>query len=103
MKKTPAPAHQRPDREEVHVDAARRMVGRMSVLVQRVLQHQVIEIRLVRRQEDHRMALAQVVDLLEPAAIVVQALLVALRVKHMDELRESSIRNGLWVAAISRR
>ena len=59
----------------------------MAVLVQRVLQDQVVEVRLVRRQEDHRVALGEGVDALQVAAVVVQRLAVRPRVEQMDELR----------------
>ena len=82
-----AAAHERPDREEVHVDAAGGVVGRVAVLVQRVLQDEVVEVRLVGRQEHHRVALGERVDALEVAAVVVQRLAVRPRVEEVDELR----------------
>jgi hypothetical protein len=60
-----APPEELPHREEVHVDAAGGVVRRVAVLVERVLQHEVVEVRLVRRQEDDRMALCELVDALE--------------------------------------
>ena len=83
-----AAPHQRPDREEVHVDAAGGVVRRVAVLVQRVLQHQVVEVRLVRRQEDDRMALRRARRSRSScAAVVVQRLAVAARVEQVDQLR----------------
>ena len=38
---------QRSDEEEVHVDAAGRVVGRQLVLEEHVLKHEVVEVRLV--------------------------------------------------------
>src|SRR5262249_28696066 len=82
-----AATHQRADREEVHVDPAGGVIRGVAVLVQSVLQDEMVEVRLVRRQEDHRIALSQVVDVLEIAAVVVQRLAVSARVEEVDQLR----------------
>ena len=66
-----APAHERPHREEVHVDAARRVIRRVAVLVEKELQDRVVEVRLVRRQEDDREAARDGEDLLELLLVVV--------------------------------
>ena len=55
----PAAPHQRADREEVHVDAAGGVVGGVAVLVQRVLEHEMVEVRLVRGEEHHGMSAAR--------------------------------------------
>jgi hypothetical protein len=83
-----AAADQRPDGEEVHVDAAGGVVRRMAGLVERVLQHQVVEIRLVRRHEHDGASLCERVDLLELAVVVAQHVAVALRVDQPDDARD---------------
>ena len=80
-----AAPHQRPDREEVHVDAAGRVVGRVAVLVQRVLEHQMVEVRLVRGEEHHGVLLRERLHVLELVAIVVELPPVALRVEQADQ------------------
>ncbi len=82
-----APAHERPHRKEVHVDAAGRVVRRMAVLVQCVLENQVIEVRLVRGEEDDRVALRERVDLGELLMVIVQRFAVAACVEEVDQVR----------------
>ena len=60
--------------------------GGVAVLVQRVLEHQVVEVRLVRGQEDDRVALGERVDVLQLGAVVVSSAAVALRVEQVDQL-----------------
>ena len=86
--------HQRPEREEVHVDAAGRMVGRQAVLMQDRLQHAVIEVRLVGRQEHHRVLLGEPADVLDLLGIVVQHFPVRARIEDAPELHDEVDHEG---------
>ncbi len=81
-----AAANERADGKEVHVDAAGRVVRRMPVLVEGVLQHEMIEVRLVGREKDDRIPLRERVDLAKLGAIVVKTLAVAAGVEQSDEV-----------------
>jgi len=78
-------AEHRPHREEVHVDAAGRVVGRRAVVVEQVLQDGVVEVRLVRREEDDGLPRLGREQRLQLLAVVVEVLRVALSVRHANQ------------------
>ena len=77
------PAEQRPDREEVYVDAPGRVIWRKVVLPEHELETEPVEVRAVRGEEDDRVGVAQLGDLgdFEP---VIFELAVALSVESVD-------------------
>ena len=86
--------HQRAEREEVHVDAARGVVRGQAVLVQQRLEHAVVEVRLVRGQEHHRVLLRERAQLVHLRGLVVQHLAVAALVEALPELHDQVDHEG---------
>ena len=72
-----APADELTHREEIHVDAAGRVVRREPVLVEGVLEHEVIEVRLMAREEDDRVVLLEPSDPLHHGFVVDELLVIA--------------------------
>src|SRR5690606_13972011 len=64
-------ADERPDGEEVHVDAAGGVVRGQVVLPQDELQRQTVEVRLVRPQENEGTVTSQLGDLADRRRVVV--------------------------------
>jgi hypothetical protein len=82
-----AAPHDRAHGEEVHVDAAGGVVRGVALLVERVLQHQVVEVRLVRRKKHQWVSLGERLEPRQLSAVVLDRLAVALGVEQVDQVR----------------